>query len=70
MTKIACRASNRAFVGLPLCKQWTQIYQTYEVLMYIFKGRDPDFIALSVKRTGDTVKTARALNLCPKFLRR
>jgi len=51
MTKIACRASNRVFVGLPLC-------------------RDPDFVSLSCKRTGDIVKTSQLLYFCPKFLRR
>ena len=55
-------------LGFPFVSYWLSI--THDVLIYTFKGRDPNFVSLSCKRTGDVLKTSRLLNFYPKFLHR
>ena len=66
MMKVVCRASNRIFVGLPLCT-WLLLLKYYYVLS--FAGRDKDFVDINVKFTVDVVKTAFILRLFPDFLK-
>ena len=63
---IVCRASNRIFVGLPLCESSTPVLQS---LSDKNLGRDPDFVALNVQFTVDVVQAATLLRLFPPFLR-
>jgi hypothetical protein len=54
LMKVVCQASNRIFVGLPLCT-WL-LSPEYYVLSY--EGRNSDFVDLNVQYTVDVVKTA------------
>ena len=65
MMKIVCRASNRMFVGLPLCT-WLLSLEYY---LLNFVGRDSDFVDLNVRYTIDVVKTATIRRMCPDFLK-
>ena len=66
MMKVVCRASNRIFVGLPLCT-WLLLLEYYYVLS--FAGRNKDFVDINVKFTVDVVKTAFILRLFPDILK-
>ena len=63
---IVCRASNRIFVGLPLCKSSILVFKS---LSDMNPGRDPDFAALNVQFTTDVLQAAVLLRLFPPFLR-
>ena len=63
--KVVCRASNRMFVGLPLC-MWLL---SLKYCTLSFEGRDPDFVDLNVQYTVDVVKTATILRMLPNFLK-
>jgi hypothetical protein len=63
--KVVCRASNRIFVGLPLCT-WLLSLKYY---VLIFEGRNSDFVDLNVQYTVDVVKTATILRMLPNFLK-
>ena len=72
MMKVVCRASNRIFVGLPLCTCLSIIslffFGEYCVLTS-FAGRDSDFVDLNVNFTIDVIKTAFILQMVPPFLK-
>jgi hypothetical protein len=65
MMKIVCRASNRIFVGLPLCTWLLSL--DYYVLS--FAGRNSDYVNLNVQFTVDVIKTAFILRMVPGFLK-
>jgi hypothetical protein len=68
MLKIVCRASNRFFVGLPLCTL-VKLGRRLSLMPIPFPtGRDPDYLDMSMTFTMDVMKTAIACNLAPKFL--
>ena len=64
--KVVCRASNRVFVGLPLCK--CSLYH-FEYYVLSFAGRNTDFVDINVQYTLDVVKTAFILRMVPDFLK-
>ena len=68
LMKIICRASNRTFVGLPLCNV---VYCTQHQYVYsqFGLGRDPDYIELNVKYTVEVVTTGAILRALPSFIR-
>jgi hypothetical protein len=63
--KVVCRASNRVFVGLPLCT-WLLSLQYY---VLSFAGRNPDYVDLNVQFTMDVIKTGFILRMVPAFFR-
>ena len=63
--KVVCRASNRIFVGLPLCT-WLLSLEYYALT---FIGRNKDFVDLNVQFTIDVIKTAFILQMVPTFLK-
>ena len=63
--KVVCRASNRIFVGLPLCTWLLSL--DYYVLS--FAGRNSEFVGLNVQFTLDVLKTAFILRVIPEFLK-
>jgi hypothetical protein len=67
MMKVVCRASNRIFVGLPLCTWLLSLELEYYVLS--FAGRNTDFVDLNVKFTIDVIKTAFILRMVPEILK-
>ena len=68
MMKVVCRASNRIFVGLPLCKCGFYHFEL-EYYNMSFAGRNADFVDINVQFTVDVVKTAFILRLFPDFLK-
>ena len=65
MMKVVCRASNRIFVGLPLCTWFLLL--GYYVLSFV--GRNSDYVDLNVQFTIDVVKMAFILRMVPKYLK-
>ena len=63
--KVVCRASNRVFVGLPLCT-WLLSLEYY---VLSFAGRNSDYVDLNVQFTADVVKTGYILRMFPDFLK-
>jgi hypothetical protein len=67
---IICRASNRVFIGAPLCMPrllsphlWCSIY------LSIYLGRDPDLMKINVDFTVTVIKAASVLYLLPESLK-
>lgn len=65
--KIICRASNRIFVGYPLCE--SSFTPVFEPLSDRSIGRDPEYIALNVQFTKDVATVATVLRMVPSFFR-
>jgi hypothetical protein len=65
MKKVVCRASNRVFVGLPLC-MWLLSPGNY---VLSFAGRNSDYVDINVQFTVDVIKTAFILRVVPDFLK-
>ena len=65
--KVVGRASNRVFVGLPLCMSLLSLEYYYYVLS--FSGRNPDFMALNVQLAIDILQTSFILRIFPGFLK-
>ena len=63
--KVVGRASNRIFVGLPLCT-WLLSFKYY---VLNFAGRSSDYVDLNVQFTIDVIKTAFILRMVPAFLK-
>ena len=63
--KVVCRASNRVFVGLPLCT-WLLSLECY---VLSFAGRNSDFVDLNVRFAIDVVKMGLILRMVPDFLK-
>ena len=63
---IVCRASNRMLVGLPLCESFLS---RREIKIYIYIGRDPDYLELNKRFAADLIKTSYVLSMVPFFLR-
>lgn len=68
MMDIACRASNRMLVGLPLCEY---SFPVTEINSHVRSaGRNPDYIELNKQFTIDVVKAGNLINTFPSFLKR
>ena len=65
MMKVVCRASNRIFVGLPLCT----CLLSFEYYVLSLAGRNSDYVDLNVQFTIDVLKTAFILRMVPGFLK-
>ena len=63
---IVCRASNRMLVGLPLCESFLSCR---EIKIYIYIGRDLDYLELNKRFAADLIKTSYILSMVPFFLR-
>lgn len=61
--KMIFRLTNRAFVGLLLCRSFSLLDLSLQAECLL--GRDPRFIQLNVDFTLDLVKTAVVLNIIP-----
>ena len=68
MTEVVCRASNRVFVGLPLCQSGPGIVIDFS-FPTLFTGRNPDYLKLSVQFTTELLAMTTFLRLVPPFLR-
>ena len=66
--KIVCRATNRAFVGLPLCMHPVHLLSP-SFLSSTTLGRNPDWIDLNIRYTLDLLKSGVIIGLFPKFMR-
>ena len=63
--KVVSRASNRIFVGLPLCTWLLSL----EYCVLSFAGRNSDYVDLNVQFTIDVMKTAVILRMVPEILK-
>lgn len=68
MQKIVARASNRIFVGAPLCEQFHS-YSSDIQLRLCGTGRDEDYVRLNIDFTLDVFKAATVINLFPDFMK-
>ena len=69
MTEVVCRASNRVFVGLPLCQSAPVVIFMNLPFPTLFTGRNPDYLKLSVQFTTELLAMTTFLRLVPPFLR-
>jgi hypothetical protein len=66
LMKVICRASNRTFVGLPLC---TLLLINFAFSRSSSAGRDPDFMELNMNYTVEVFVVGTVLRLFPSFMR-
>ena len=70
MAEVVCRASNRVFVGLPLCQSAPiVIFMDLSFPTLFATGRNPDYLKLSVQFTTELLAMTTFLRLVPPFLR-
>ena len=67
MQIIISRASNRLFVGLPLCESCS--LSLYPLLILVTPGRDPDWIDLTIQFALFVGKGSIVIRLFPKLLK-
>ena len=70
MQKIVARASNRVFVGLPLCALFRRRCQRSHQLMHPLLGRNEEFLALPLRFTLDVMKDTVVMSITPDILKR
>ena len=72
MQKIVARASNRVFVGLPLCASFCHHGNDHllESLTRTSAGRNEEFLALPLRFTLDVMKDTVVMSITPPFLKR
>ena len=68
MIEIIARASNRVFVGLPLCSFFSYYVDTSSAENPLL-GRDPAFLAIATSFTLDVSKSRLVVNLFPPILK-
>ena len=68
MQHIVSRASNRAFVGLPLCALILAVL-SFEAMLSAFAGRNEGFLELAVMFTRAVVKDRNVMALVPRPLK-
>ena len=68
MQHIVSRASNRAFVGLPLCALFLAAL-LLEAMLSAFAGRNEGFLELAVTFTRAVVKDRNVMALVPRPLK-
>ena len=64
------RASNRIFVGVPLCGlsvHWVRL--PHFLHDHLYTGRNEDWLSLNIDAAVETMKVAAFINLFPRFLR-
>ena len=74
MQKIVARASNRVFVGVPLCAYLSfagieRVLRTPRAPLTVCLGRKQDYLDLAIRFTMDVVKDRTILIFFPHFLR-
>ena len=70
MQKIVARASNRVFVGLPLCPCVRVPHPSLADELAARTGRDEDYVDLAINFTLDVMKDKYLINMFPPFLKR
>ena len=68
MQHIVSRASNRAFVGRPLCALILAVL-SLEAMLSAFTGRNEGFLELAVMFTRAVVKNRNVMALVPRTLK-
>ena len=72
MQEIVARASNRAFVGLPLCESKALPFQKFPLPRLTERrrvGRNEKYLALAIDFATDFVKQVLVLRLFPRVLK-
>ena len=69
MMKIVCSASNKVFVGLPLCNDNFFLFFPYMSTNQEVTGRNKDYMDLNIRFTIDVVKAANTIKPFPDIVK-
>lgn len=69
MSQIVCRASNRVFVGLPMCAYTPHILCSIAHKLDYLIGKDPEYLKLVVNFPREVGKGRFVLGLVPTILK-
>lgn len=68
MTRVVCRASNRVFIGLPLCTCFSCLHDTSSS-EHVVLGRNPEYLEIVLQYARDVMKGRFIMTITPIFLK-